>query len=180
MRKLLAFVLLGLLAGCIAVADYGAAWQQAKLDPALTGTWRKVVDRGAAPDDQQLVIFEQDGAHDVVPYQDGAVAEDFSSVYPVKSLTIDAYTFLASRNRGLGGEMVRYRLRDNQLEFLVLQTKAAQAWLAREGKPTPLNLTDYTAEIARLDAAALATLARLPDNDSLWKVTARYRKIKQP
>ena len=180
MRKLLAFVLLALLAGCIAVADYGSGWQQAKLDPALNGTWRKVVDRGAAPDDQQLVIFEQDGAHDVVPYQDGAIAEDFSSVYPVKSIAAGTYTFLASRNRGLGGEMVRYRLREDQLEFLVLQPPAVRAWLAREDKNSPLNLTEYTAQLARLDAAALATLARLPDNDSLWKVTARYRKIKQP
>lgn len=180
MNRLLAFVLLGLLTGCIAVADYGAAWQQAKLDPTLNGTWRKIVDLGAPPDDQQLVIFEQDGAHDVIPYQDGAIAEDFSSVYPVMSLTIGSYTFLASRNRGLGGEMVRYRLHGDQLEFLVLQPPAARAWLAQEDQNSPLNLSDYTAQVTRLDAAAQATLGRLPDNDSLWKVTARYRKIKQP
>lgn len=180
MKRFFAFAMLCLLAGCITVADYGAAWQQAKLDPALTGTWRKIVDRAAPSDDQQLVIFEQDGAHDITPYQDGTVAEDFTSVYPAKSLTIGAYTFLASRNRGLGGEMVRYRLQGDRLEFLVLQTKAAQAWLARDGKSSPLTLTEYTAEIMRLDAAAQAELARLPDNASLWKVTVRYRKPAPP
>ncbi len=180
MKRLFAFVLLGLLSACITVADYGPAWEQAKLDPALTGTWQKIVDRGAPPDDQKLIILEQDGAHDVVPYQDGAVAEDFTSVYPVKSLTIGTYTFLASRNRGLGGEMVRYRLQGSQLEFLVLQPTAARAWLASEDKNNSLNLTDYTAQITRMDSAAQATLTGLPDNDSLWKVTARYRKIKQP
>lgn len=180
MKRLLTFILLGLLSGCIAVADYGTAWQQAKLNPALNGTWRKIVERGAAADDQQLVIFEQGDAHDVIPYQDGAIAEDFSSVYPVKSLTIGSYTFLASRNRGLGGEMTRYRLQGEQLEFLVLQPPAARAWLAQDGKNSLLNLSDHMAEIARLDAATQSTLARLPDNNSLWKVTARYRKIKQP
>lgn len=162
------------LAGCLSVDDFGDYWGQAKLDPAFAGRWQKLQAKGDKTI-EQVVFTEQDGAYDVSATTDGKPAEDFTSPYPVRSLTLGDYQFLLSRNRGLGGDMMRVRPVGQQLEFYALQSDAAQKLLKT---PNPnLNFSAYSVGIRRLDAATAAWLAAVPDTPVYWHKTVVYQRV---
>lgn len=172
------FLMLGmtllLLAGCLSVDDFGDSWAQAKLDPALAGRWQKVQSKGEKTV-EQVVFTELDGAYDVIATTDGQPAEDFTSPYPVRSLTLGPYQFLLSRNRGLGGDMVRVRPSGRQLEFYTLQSDAARKLLKTANDN--LNFSAYSVGIRRLDATTAAWLAAVPDTPAYWHKTVTYRRV---
>lgn len=162
------------LAGCLSVDDFGDAWAQAKRDPVFAGRWQKAQTKGEATV-EQLVFTEQDGAYDVVATTDGQMAEDFTSPYPVRALTLGSYQFLLSRNRGLGGDMIRVRLEGKTLQFYTLQSDTARSLLKA---PNPdLNFSAYSIGIRRLDAATIAWLAAVPDTPVYWRKTVSYRRV---
>ncbi len=175
MRKVL---MLGMallaLAGCLSVDDFGEYWAKAKLDPVFAGRWQKLQIKGETTV-EQVVFTEQDGAYDVIATTDGQPAEDFTSPYPVRTMTLGSYQFLLSRNRGLGGDMVRVRHVGQQLEFYVLQSDTVQKLLKA---PNPnLNFSAYSVGIRRLDTATAAWLAAVPDTPTYWRKTVTYRRV---
>lgn len=162
------------LAGCLSVDDFGDSWAQTKLDPIFAGRWQKLQAKGDKTV-EQVVFTELDGAYDVSATTDGKPAEDFSSPYPVRALTLGPYQFLLSRNRGLGGDMMRVRHVGQQLEFYALQSDTAQKLLKT---PNPnLNFSAYSVGIRRLDAATAAWLAAVPDKPTYWHKTVTYQRV---
>jgi hypothetical protein len=175
MRKILMLSMALLaLAGCLSVDDFGDHWTLAKLDPAFAGRWQKVQTKGEKTV-EQVVFTAQDGAYDVVATTDGQPADDFTSPYPVRALTLGPYQFLVSRNRGLGGDMVRVRQEGKTLQFYTLQSDTARAL---QKLPNPnLNFSAYSVGIRRLDAATAAWLAAVPDTPVYWRKAVTYRRV---
>ena len=174
-RKCL-LVLVLCLGGCFSVGDFGAYWNQSRVDSTLAGRWQEVTASQKNAKEKHILFKSRDGAYDVDAFENGVRPDDYTSPYPVRSLKLGPYDFLLSRPHGAGGDMVRYKLDGNELLFYALDGKAAKALL----KPPNPNLEpgEYSTDIKILDAATAQWLAQLPDDAATWRVLTTYRRVR--
>jgi hypothetical protein len=127
MRKLLVFCAVALLAACINVDDFGDYWDKTTVDPALAGRWqtKSETDQNEAAD-QHWVFALRDNAYEVQTSIRGQTDDD-GPIYPVKTLTVGPYLFLA--NGPSQGTIVRYKMGNNSVTFYVLNPKPAWAFI---------------------------------------------------
>src|ERR1700722_17096362 len=98
MIKLLIAVAFLMLTSCIDVDDFGTYWDKTTIDPALAGDWLRVpVSEHDAEKDfpagQVWHFILKDGAYEIQTHLDGK--QDDDPAYPVKTLALGPYLFLA-------------------------------------------------------------------------------------
>lgn len=183
LQKLLLICIAFLLTSCIQVDDFGNYWDKAELDPAIAGHWKTKMeaDEHGIMGNDEINYFVQGAAYQEFDYQckmekQGKRCEASAPSYPIKTLIIGHYHFIASK-----GEMTRYIATKSTLKAYDVNIEAVWAFLENH-YPHMKNLTreevgagvgerTYTLKIKVLDDDVAEMLANIPDNKTYWKVT---------
>jgi len=175
-------VLLGILAvmlaSCIDVEDFAATWSKTFLDPDLAGHWRKI---SQVPEDarHQWFFNERHGAYEVQLFTDNR-ADDDGPMYPVKSLAVGPYLFLA--NGPQKGLMIRYKVVDGDVLWYKLDFRKTWA-IIQEKYPDQKNIyqdsaADGAVKIKTFDDEVFRIISTIPDDDVFWHLDTALRRIK--
>jgi ABC-type transport system substrate-binding protein len=183
MKKLLLTIVVLMLTSCIDVDDFGTTWDKTILDPALAGDWLRVPSsehdaESNFPAGQVWHFTLKDGAYQVQTHLDGK--EDDEPAYPVKTLALGRYLFLALGPKH--GSIVRYEISDNDT-FTAYGLDFVTAWEYIK-KKYPFsdnivrsNVKDAPVKIKRLDDTTAHILAELPDDTRFWSPQIILQRI---
>jgi hypothetical protein len=179
--------------GCIPVQDFGEYWDRATIDKQIAGSWKRIA---AAPD--------QDAKHgypigDVMTFvEKGAAYEssDFDAfgklrekpVYPIKTLEIGKYQFLAfGPTKGI---IVRYVITGSNLALCMQFGPAMKEFLTTH-YPRAVNVKINDAEgeyiqIGLFDDEVIRILSSIPDLDittpsateGYWVCDVKYERLR--
>jgi len=188
MKKGLVFCCILLLASCIDVDDYGDYWGKTIVDPALAGHWAKMSeDEDGKTTGQEYTFIVKNGAYEVQSYKDGQADSD-GPMYPVKTLNVGRYRFLASGPQT--GKIIRYEIANDTAAWYVLNPKSAWAFIRKNypdqqgfyrgdpDNPDASNIpADEPVSIKLFDDEVFAILSAIPDNEIYWDPDTQLKKI---
>ncbi len=176
------------LASCIAVDDYGTAWERATIDKALTGSWKQIASR---PDQTRAqgygigvisTYVEKGGAYEVSMYDAEGEADGEKPLYPIKTLRIGRYRFLAEP--APHGILERYVVRGEVLE-VCMAIGPAQVDFQEQQYPNAVNIGKNHSEgefleVRVLDAEAERIIAAIPDTNEYWDCDWKFERTRKP
>ncbi len=132
MKKLLLTLAVLMLTSCIDVDDFGAYWDKTTVDPAMASDWLRVpISPNDAANDfpagQTWHFTLKDGAYQIQTHLDGK--EDDEPLYPVKTLTIGHYQFLALGPKH--GSICMYKIDDDTVTLYGLNFITAWEYIRK-------------------------------------------------
>ena len=170
------------LASCITVEDFGQYWEKTGMDPQLEGSWKMVAADPEQTADHgygigQIMRMVRRGAAYEMAF-DGA--PDDPPMYPVRTLNVAHYRFLAMRAEGeKGGLIWRYKLQGRVLELC--QTDLVD--FVERNYPNAVNLRENEGEgsymnIALFDDHVFTILSKVPDTEQYWFCETKYDRVR--
>jgi hypothetical protein len=184
MKKLLLTIAVLMLTSCIDVDDFGAYWDKATIDPAVAGDWLRVpVSANDAANDfptgQTWHFTLKGGAYQVQTHLDGK--EDDQPAYPVKTLMIGHYRFLALGPKQ--GSIVRYEISDDTftaygLNFVTAWEYIKKKYPRESGNFVRSDMKDAPVKISLLDDNVYKILSQLPCDERFWNKGILLQRIK--
>jgi hypothetical protein len=176
-KKLLLVVSTLPLCSCFFVEDFGTYWDKAGTDKRIAGSWRAIAGENVTLDpDDVMRIVEKGGAYEisVSPH-----AKDDEPIYPVKTLSVGRYQFLAMGPKQ--GILVRYRVTGDLLEWCFSDPSSLNQ-LVKMRYPHAVNMQltsivgDYL-KISLFDREVVAILSNIPDTNAYWVCDEKYRRV---
>ncbi|MFY9287461.1 MAG: hypothetical protein WAO98_03060 [Alphaproteobacteria bacterium] len=183
MKKLLLVLTALLLASCIDVDDFGAAWDKASVDPSVIGNWKQISASSTTAENERNIgeitraRLLEDALQIEHEFTNPEEAED--PIYPVKTMKIGSYHFFITGPHN--GGMVRYVVADNKITTYVLNAEATAAFIKKKF-PKEKNVTkdialnDPYIKIGIFNDEATKILASIPESDIYWHQQAVYEK----
>jgi hypothetical protein len=186
-RSLLLLIPLLPLAACLTVEDFGAYWDKAGTDTRLAGNWKEVA---ARPDQTRehgygigniFHIVERGGSYEisVQPVHDNPTKWHDRPLYPVKTLNVGPYHFLAvGKQKGL---LVRYKVNATALDVCLpfgpnlvdfVESHYSNAVNMKKNKGEGSYMT-----IALFDKEVFKILASVPDTETLWACEFKHERV---
>jgi hypothetical protein len=190
MKKLFAACLLLLLTSCLEVENYGDYWDKGSIDPSLSGKWLKISETDeVTPTGQSFIFTPKDGSYQVQTFSHGKPADDDGPIYPVRTITVGPYKFLAKGPDQ--GSMVRYTVEGNAVVFYELNSKKAWAFFQKnypgqeefykgdpDDSPEEMDESDDPMKLDTLNSQAAKMISALPDNESIWEPDTLIKRPK--
>jgi hypothetical protein len=190
MKKLFVACFLLMLTSCIEVDNFGDYWDKATIDPTLAGKWQKISEEDeVTPTGQSWVFAVKDGSYEVHTFMHGKPADDDGPMFPVRTITVGPYKFLA--NGPEQGSMVRYTLEGDEAVFLVLEPKATWAFIKKnfpgqdsfykgdpEDTPDEMDQSDEPMKIDTFTDQTFKILSSIPDTEVYWEADTLLKKVK--
>jgi hypothetical protein len=188
MKKTLILCGLLLLTACIDVDDYGDYWSKTMIDPSLQGRWAKVSEENETKlTGQEWTFTLKDDAYSVQSFKDGKKADE-DPLYPVKSMQIGNYTFLASGPER--GTIVRYNIVGDTATIYVANPSLAWDFIAKQfpdqlgiyrDDPDPADSAednrDRPLRVKEFDDDVAKVLAAIPNNGTYWEIDTELKKV---
>jgi len=189
MKKTFVLCCLFLLTACIDVDDYGDYWSKTMIDPAIAGRWAKVSEENESKlTGQEWELTLKDNAYSAQSYKDGKKTDE-DPLYPVKSMQIGNYTFLATGPER--GTIVRYNIVGDTASIYVANPTMAWDFISRQfpdqseiyrDDPDPADSAednrDRPLHIKEFDDDVAKVLAAIPNNGMYWEIDAELKKVR--
>jgi hypothetical protein len=185
------------LSSCTSVEDFGLYWDKGFIDPALQGSWKKLVLPGQDPDEipgPDLLRFTRNGSSyslrginpidqtaepDIIEQQK-AVNDQLMSA---RTLRIGKHLFLMQRDPGGQGDGLihRYDVQRGTLREYWMNNGAAVDFLEAK-HPTAKNIKRNVGEgeyvvIDTFDDEVFGVLSEIADNPAYWLPSCQYKKV---
>lgn len=169
---------------CFPVKDFGAYWDKAGTDKRLAGSWeisKAELLRLKKHETPPLALglgltarfVERGGAYEIS-------IEGGQTAYPIKTLSIGHYQFLAVGPPN--GRIQRYRVGGRMLEFCTYPDVSLVEEFVKTHYPNAANIKrnrdegDYM-EIALFDDEVFKILSKIPDTKAYWVCDVKYQRI---
>jgi len=186
------------LTSCTPVEDFGPYWDKGFVDPALAGSWKKLVrpreeiDAALGPDVLRFVrddsSYLEYGIDPIDLTKPPEVIEQQKAVnlqpMSARTLRISRHLFLMQRAPGGKGEgcIVRYDIRGDTLDEYWIENGSAVDFLLSK-HPTAKNIRKNVDEgtyvvIGTFDDEVFRVLSEIADNSAYWVLVCRYKKIR--
>lgn len=186
MKTLLVLLATLMLAACIDVDDFGDYWNKATLDPDLKGDWVRLPepDKPATLEQktvQEWRFTEKNGAYEVQSHAEGQ--QDEAPMYPVKTLAVGRYRFVAANPEKGDKTILRYKITGDTIAFMVLNDSAAWSFIDKN-YPNPKNIVSGSEgrpalKIKMFDDEVYKILSNIPDMKDYWRVDTRLERMKR-
>jgi hypothetical protein len=185
------------LSSCTEVEDFGLYWNKGFIDPALGGSWKKLVLPGQDPHEipgPDLLRFTRNGSSyslqginpidqtaepDVIEQQQAENDRPMSA----RTLRIGKHLFLMQRDPGGQGQglIQRYDVQRGMLQEYWMNNGAAVDFLEAK-HPTAKNIKRNVGEgeyvvIDTFDDEVFGVLSEIADNPAYWYLNCQYKKV---
>jgi hypothetical protein len=185
------------LSSCTSVEDFGLYWNKGFIDPALAGSWKKLVLPGQDPHEipgPDLLRFTRSGSSysfqginpidqtaepDIIEQQKAVNDQPMSA----RTLRIGKHLFLMQRDPGgqADGLIERYEVQRGTLQEYWMDNGAAVEFLKAK-HPTAKNIKRNVGEgeyvvIDTFDDEVFRVLAEIADNPAYWFLKCQYKKV---
>ncbi len=184
-RRLFVLAALVPLASCVTVEDFGAYWDKTGMDERLAGSWKMVAaDPEQTPEHGYRIgdimhMIRRGAAYEMAVDKDDKTPDD-DPLYPIRTLNVGRYQFLAVRAEGeKGGLIWRYKLKGRALELCV---PALDDFVAAN-YPNAVNLRNSgdvgdSMSIRLFDEEVFTILSKVPDTEDYWFCDTKYERVR--
>lgn len=159
--------LLLILAGCIAVRDFGVYWDKGTLDKALVGAWESSKENGKG------VTFTANGSSYDMKF------EDDSSSNVARTLMVGNNSFLMTKKAegDVGGNMIAYVVQGDTFVMFAPNRDKQKEFLAKYPN-IPFIVTRTSLTIKELTPDSMKWLEQIASEPQWWTEMQRFERKK--